>query len=351
MRLFHDLAATLHVARPTTAIGAPVMAVGIFGAAALQRLPGGPTFLGPLAALLAAAWIAAAATLLRSIWAGGITRHTHPMVESFAIGTWVAGTAVMARIMMLAAPDLLGAAAGLFALSVGLWLWFFPLAVRNLLRLVGARQVRPNGVILLTTVATQAIALIALRLFPSLPPIRQVAAALSGIAAICYVVGVVLVVIRLRTAKGWGIERDWDNTNCIIHGALSITGLTAIVGDFVPGRTVLWFWVCVAIVFLAVELIELARLTGRVQGFGWRRALLVYDPSQWTRNFTFGMFYAFTLAFSQHFAIETRHPTLNTIRDAVVNHGQYVVLLLLLIELALLLHARSTRADERWQRS
>jgi hypothetical protein len=351
MRPFHDPVATLHVATPATGIGAPVMAVGIFGAAALQRLPGGASFIVPLAALLVAAWVAAAATLLRSICVRGIARHTHPIVDSFAIGTWVAGTAVVARIMMLAAPALPGAAIALFALSVGLWLWFFPLAVRNFLRLVRTRQVRPSGVILLTTVATQAIALIALRLFPDLPSIRHLAAALSGVAAVCYVAGVAFVVVRLRTGQDWSIERDWDNTNCIIHGALSITGLTVVVGDFLPGYAVLWFWVCVAIVFLAVELIELARLTARVQELGWRRALLIYDPSQWARNFTFGMFYAFTLAFSQRFTIETRHSTLDALRDAVVDHGQYVVLLLLLIELGLLLHACSTGADKRWQRS
>ena len=341
MRSFDDLAATLVTAKPTTGIGAPVMALGIFGAAALQRLPGGAAVVAPLAALLAATWLVAAALLLASIRSGGMAPHTHSLVDSFAIGTWIAGTAVVARMTMIAAPDLGWAAVALFTLGFVLWLWFFPLALRNLLRLVGAPRVRPTGVILLVTVATQAIALIALRLFPGVPAIHDAAAALSGLAVACYAVGVALVITRLRPIAGWRLGRDWHNANCIIHGALSITGLTVVVGDFLPDPIVLYFWVGVVAVFTGVELIELARLATRVHKLGWRRAVLVYDPSQWTRNFTFGMFYAFTLTFAEQSAIEAGHPVLDALRRLIVDTGQYVVFVLLLVELGLWLRART----------
>ena len=341
MRLFRDIAATVTAARPQTGIGAPVMALGIFGVAALQRLPGGAVVVAPLTALLVAIWAIAAALLLASIRRRGLAEHTRPVIESFAIGTWIAGTAVVARMTMIAAPGLSWAAASLFALGLVLWLWFLPLALKNLLRLARAPWERPSGVILLVTVATQAIALIGLRLFPGAPEFRHIAAALAGLAAVCYVVGVVLVITRLWTARGWGIERDWDNANCIIHGALSITGLTVIVGDFVPAEIVLYFWVWVVAVFASVELIELARLTTRIQNLGLRRAVLVYDPSQWTRNFTFGMFYAFTLTFAERFAIDDRHPVLDALRAIIVETGQYLVLVLLLVEVGLLLRSRA----------
>lgn len=325
--------------RPMTAIGAPIMALGIFSAAALQRLPGGTALVTPLALLLAAAWLGMAAVLVRSIRSDGIGCHARPLVDSFAIGTWIAATVVVGRMAMLALPDWRWPAIALLAISAALWLWFMPLALRNGLRLVHAPHVRPSGIILLTTVATQAVALLALRLFPDLPAVRAVAPVLVALGAGCYVVGIGLVITRLRDAEDWRLEHDWSNANCIIHGALSITGLALVVGDFFPGTVVLWFWAAVVAVLVVIELIELARLSTRVRWLSLRRALLVYDTSQWARNFTFGMFYAFTLAFAERVAIAAAHPTLDAVRRAVLDYGAYVVLALLLIETGLLLGA------------
>ncbi len=93
-------------------------------------------------------------------------------------------------------------------------------------------------------------------------------------------------------------------------------------------------------VFGAVELIELARLRARIRNLGWRQAVLVYDTSQWARNFTVGMFYAFTLAFAERFAIGATYPVLDALRHAILGGGPYVVLGLLLIELGVMAGAR-----------
>jgi hypothetical protein len=166
-------------------------------------------------------------------------------------------------------------------------------------------------------------------------------ASVLALGVACYVVGVILVVGRI--GPGWRLERDWDNTNCILHGALSITGLAVVVGDVLPGGGLLALWIAVVIVFAAVELVELVRLGLRVHALGWRGAVLVYDPSQWARNFTVGMFYAFTAAFAERCGIGAAHPRWDALREAVLTVGPYVVLALLLIELALFGGARRAR--------
>ncbi|HEX3884995.1 MAG TPA: hypothetical protein VHW66_20240 [Stellaceae bacterium] len=311
------------------------MAAGIFTVASLPRLPFPGFLAGVAAAVVALAWIAVAAGLAVSTARhGGLARRTGPVVESFGIGTWVAGTAVFARVLMLATPDDPWPARVLFALAAGLWLWFMPRAVRNLVCLARTR-LPPNGIILLATVATQAVALIALRLFPAAPGVRLAAAGLMALGVLCYALAAFLVV-RRYAGGGWALATDWANGNCILHGALSITGLTATVSGRFGAGAILALWGVAAAIFVTVEAIEIARVAARVRAAGWRAAVLVYDVSQWARNFTFGMFYAFTLAFVARCPV-VASPSLGALRAAVAAYGAYVVLALLLAETALLL--------------
>ena len=327
------------LSRPPTGSGAIIMAGGIFGAAALQAIPHGPLLTKPLAVVLALGWLAIAGLILCDAAREGLAAHTGPLVGSFSIGTWVAASAVIARMAMLAAPHALWLAKAMFVVGSVVWLWFVPRALRNLWRLAGAPTgtTRPTGVILLTTVATQAVALPAFRLFPAVAPVSAAATVLLLFGLACYVVGAVLIVRLYVAGPRWHLATDWDNTNCILHGALSITGLTAVVGD-VFGATVLApFWAVVLAVFVIVETIELARLAARWRLMGWRDAVLVYDISQWTRNFTFGMFYAFTAALAGRFALAEPYPALAAFVGSVLACGQYIVLMLLITELVLMI--------------
>jgi len=274
---------------------------------------------------------------------GGLARRTEGVVESFGMGTWVAGTAVLARALMLAAPDDPWPARAAFALAALLWLWFMPRAAANLFRLARSR-LPPNGIILLSTVATQAVALIALRLFPAVPGVPAVAAALMALGVSCYAVGAFLV-LRRYAGGGWTLAADWANGNCILHGALSITGLTAVVSGWFATGAILTLWGIVVAIFVIVEAIELARLVARVRIGGWGAAVGVYDVSQWARNFTFGMFYAFTFVFAARDPI-VAPPALGLLRQVVVGYGAYVVAVFLAAETALLVFgARGPIAD------
>ena len=327
---------------PPTSCGAIVMAIGIFAAASLPSLPLAASAAGPAAAVLViGAWMILALALSVSIAKpGGLARRVEPVIDSFGIGTWVAGTAVLARVLMLAMPDDLRPARMAFLVGFGLWLWFMPRAMRNLVRLARSR-LRPSGIILLSTVATQAVTLMALRLFPAVAAVRAAAIVLMALGAGCYLVAAFLIV-RGYAGRGWHLAADWANGNCILHGALSITGLTAVVGGLFEARAILVYWAAVLVVFAIVEVIEIARLIARVRAIGWREAVFVYDVSQWARNFTFGMLYAFTAAFAQ------RYPRmadwgLDGLREFLVVAGPYAVLILLLAETMLMLGAPPAR--------
>ncbi len=203
--------------------------------------------------------------------------------------------------------------------------------------LLARRELRSNGIILLSTVATQAVALMSLRLYPAMPAMQWFAVALMSLGGACYLLGLFLILRRYATDAGWRLAEDWDNSNCILHGALSITGLTAIVSGTLDTWAVTQLWVCAGIAFILVESIEAARAVARLRALGWRHGILVYDVSQWARNFTFGMFYAFTLAFAERFDIGRHHPVVSELRDQVVGVGPYVVLFFLLAELLLML--------------
>lgn len=326
------------VPRLPTAVGAIVMAGGVFGAAALQRIPAaGVDATRLLAVVLAFVWAVSAGLIMVSALKEGVAAHTNPVLGSFAIGTWVAGTAVMARMLMLAAPTALWLAKGALIASVGLWAWFFPRALRNLARVLISREIRPGGLILLPTVASQAVALLALRLYPAVPPVRWSAGALVALGVLCYIVGLFAIIRRYAAHEDWHLAADWHNSNCILHGALSISGLAAITGGFVDIGTVSLLWACTIVAFVLVESLEAARLVARLRILGWHDGLLVYDTSQWARNFTFGMFYAFTIAFADGFDISRQYPLLNSLRAGIAGFGQYVVLILLLGELVLML--------------
>jgi hypothetical protein len=326
------------LSRLPTASGAIIMAGGIFGAVALQRLPLGDALTVPLAALLALSWFVFAWLIFTDATRLGLAVHTGPLISSFAIGTWVAASAVVARMAMLAAPDAPWLAQAMFIAGTLIWLWFMPKALRNLAHIARspAIETRPTGIISLTTVATQAVALPAFRLFPEVTIVHGAAAMVMGFGAVCYVVGAILLIRRYVAGPRWRLTADWDNTNCVLHGALSITGLTAVISGLLGAGVLASFWGATLTAFVVVEAIEVVRLIARITALGWREGVFVYDVSQWARNFTFGMFYAFTAALAGRFALPGGYPAIGALADAILAFGQYVVLAMLLGELMLM---------------
>jgi hypothetical protein len=325
--------------------GAAVMAIGIFGLAALPRVGLLGSFLTtPLALLLLGLWSFLALMFSRALWTGALRLRARPVLERFALGTWVAGSVVTAKLLSLALPTWSALSRALEACALLVFAWYAAVIARSLPVLVtDPGGLRVSGTVLLTTVSAQAIALAAPDLFLFLP--RWLVAGIIGCGAATYVLGFGLIVERYRRQRRLQLAVDWDNTNCILHGAMSITGLAAVSTGAAPWAVCLAIWLYAGLAFVVVEVIEVARLVMRVKTYGWAQGVLVYDTTQWARNFTFGMFYAFSFAFVERFGPSAGW--LGAIQRSILDYGQYVVAALLVIEIILFLEAERRMGNQR----
>lgn len=329
-----------------TAAASMVMAIGVFGCDALPQLAAALPTAGRFIAIgLLVVWGFLAVSYVMSWLDGTFGRHLASPVGRFAIGSWVAATAVLLRLLLLQLPEWRTLAMLLGILACGIWLWFLIVAVKGLRAVLesSSRSLVP-AVVLLSTVSTQSLAIALFDLFPGQWSLRWLAAAFMALGVLFYVVGAVLVVRSHLKAERWTLADDWDNTNCILHGAMSITGLAVIIWNAAPPAVVLGLWLYVLCVFTAVEVVEVVRLAARVRAYGWRRGVFSYHVTQWSRNFTFGMFYAFTHAFAQQRGAAAEPGWVDTVQAAILAWGPYAVLLLLLFEIALFLENRLDRA-------
>ena len=316
--------------------GAIVMAGGIFAIAALGELPL-PALVGELVVLeLLVVWSYLAFSYLRGFRRGGLGQNVRQPMNAFAVGTWVAGSAVLGRALLQTLPGWYPVALALWLVAGALWLWYaslLPAAFRGAADLSGGY--RATGAVLLPVVATQSLLVAGDALLPGGMP-RFAATALVSLGYLLYAGGLVLI-CRRYLRLDWTLTDDWDNTNCILHGAMSITGLAVVLTGALPDvfATVTWAWALAT--FLLVEAAEVARAFVRVRTHGWRDGLLSYLPSQWSRNFTFGMFYAFTLQLRSS-SVET--PWAAGPQAVILAYGQYVVLAFLLAEVVVFLSDR-----------
>jgi hypothetical protein len=245
----------------------------------------------------------------------------------------VAGVAVLAQTVLLALPAWRLLAIVLDLLSLTIWLWFLTVAAWAFQAIVLNREAQHvTGSILLSTIATQSVAILTVTLFPGRMPLVPLAT-LVALGYLFYLLGTGLVVERYLPSHRWALADDWDTTNCILHGAMSISGLTGILTGVLSAPWIDASWLWAGGVFVVVEAVEGARAGSRVRRYGWREGLFTYHVPQWARTFTFGMFYAFTLHLPP--AACQALPPIATLRTLVVDYGQYVVLALLLVEAAL----------------
>lgn len=329
---------TLLQAKPSpTAAGAIVMAAGIFGLASIQRIPGVPASAMQFFAIgLLVVWGSIAASYAGGWLQGRLADQLAAPSDGFVVGTWVAGTAVMARVLLLGVPDWREAAIAMAIVAFVLWLWYLALVLRGFRAVMASpARLRVTGRILLSTVSAQALALLASHLWPNAAFLRAPVAGLIVLGFLFYGAGLALIIQRYRREPRWTLSEDWDNTNCIVHGAMSISGLAVAYTGVLPVFVGIATWLYVLAALLAVEAIEIARMIQRVRQRGLHRGILTYHVSQWSRNFTFGMFYAFTLALAPACA---SFPVLSPLMPFVgwlLAYGPYIVLFFLLAELGL----------------
>ncbi|MYL50042.1 hypothetical protein GLV98_11135 [Halobacillus litoralis] len=273
------------------AAGAIVMAIGIFLYGAWQQFftNGAVVSVFYLLLTLIIYLLLIRQSLQKGFWKPFLSNP----VNSFVIGSWVAGLSVSAQVILENLERLQLLAVIVTVLNTGLWLFFLFLCLYNFKKLWHRpTSHHSHGGILLSTVSTQSLVIVWSKLFPEIPEVLIESVIIIGI--LFYLNSSALLIIRYRKTA-WSITEDWTNTNCILHGALSITGLATVTAGVFPSSFVTFIWWCATVILFLVEGMELVRAYQRVRKLGWNQGVFTYHVSQWSRNFTFGMFYAFTM--------------------------------------------------------
>lgn len=333
----------------STAAGALIMALGILINGAAQQILFLQTQASPFLAAVLLVLLAAAAAGYAHDARDGVMyeKHLRDPILSFAAGTWVAGLSVTAAVIANVLPQLRMLVLLLYIAASLLWMGYILLIVRNCLQILQDPDLlnKANGVVLLGCVSTQSIVVAGNSLFGLHFP--------SGISRILiiaglglYAAGMLLIAARYRKVAGIDLAKDWNNTNCIIHGALSITGLASSTTSVFSADFIAAVWVLVLGLFLAVELLEIMRAVQRIRIFGWKKGIFVYSPTQWSRNFTFGMLVAFSVKVPLHKSFLAGNTLCSTLQQSIISAGSVVVIILFLLETALLLQTLIGRTEK-----
>lgn len=316
--------------RIDSSYGAMVMAIGIFliGVAPQFDIP----FVIPAYLIdfsLFATWLFLIASFMGAAFKGVFRKRylTHP-VQSFAVGTWVAATSILCLVLYHQYPFFKNIIFIVALLNTGLWAFYFLLCIKSYKVIFSAKYYeRIHGVVFLSTVSTQSLIIVFNTLFdhPLLPYISLVA---IFIGLTLYFINFALMIIRFKSFQQHQLLDGWKNTNCIIHGAMSITGMASITSGTIPANIIFLMWIWAAALFVIIEGIELWRLAARLNKYTFNEAIGRYHVSQWARNFTFGTFYVFTLTID----LSGYHSALLSIQHIVIESGVPVLISLLLIE-------------------
>ncbi|MGP4072645.1 hypothetical protein ACTWQB_08840 [Piscibacillus sp. B03] len=277
------------------ASGAIIMANGIFLYGGIQAFPIIDAYLGKvLAIFLLIAWVLIYWRLtIQFFQREFLEPFLNNPIQSFTIGTWIAGVSVLCNVLLKYFPQTLPFLQGMAMINVALWAIFLVTVIKSFKKIIVEDNPAVHGVILLSTVGTQSIVILVKNLFGWIPLV--VVESLIILGVVFYLLGLYLLIRRYILSQ-WTLIHDWKNTNCIIHGALSITGLAIVTSQLFSTNFIIWFWFLVLVLLIIVESVELVRAYKRIKTLGFVQGVWNYHVSQWSRNFTFGMFFAFTLA-------------------------------------------------------
>jgi hypothetical protein len=315
-----------------TAAMAVVMAFGIIIQGVLFRFFGQDFFYSSVGKTLTIVTV--------SLWIGYITSfvisftkkifstmHFADPNNRFTIGTWIAATSICGILLYEQFPILAIYIKALFFLNAVGWVLYCGVSCKTFITLnSSSHKNNIHGVVLLPTVATQSIVVFMNILFSG---------ALNAINLILIVMGACFYlcscyfIVRRYLLTTWSIEDNWNNTNCIFHGAISITGLATIMSNTIKPSISLFIWIGAVTVFVIVEVIECYRLYKRIKLYGLKRGAFIFDISQWSRIFTFAMLYTFTSY------IEPNQMGVLYVQKFIIIFGSWFILALLFMELTL----------------
>jgi len=254
----------------------------------------------------------------------------------FSIGTWIAAVSVLTNVLLKYFPSLQIVIYVSAFINIFCWAIFVCLAFINLWKLSKAKKVKIHGLILLGAVATQSTVIMSKAVFPNFP--AWICIVWICIGLLLYGAGFVLLFRMYVLNSDWNLATDWKNTNCVIHGALSISGVAIAVSNAFPENAVIICWSAAFLLLLIIETIEIIRAYKRIKSFGYRQALLVFDTSQWARNFTFGMFFVLSKYAFVNISTSVSIKTVRYIEQSL-RIWAIIIIILLIFEFILLLYS------------
>ncbi|WP_077212265.1 hypothetical protein [Bacillus dakarensis] len=334
----------VHRLKISTVAGAPIMAIGIVIKGIFTESMAGPVISDLLfyCMMLLTYWIIIHYTF-DLYQATFYSSHLEHPILSFSIGTWVAALSVMS--VVLSDKDFPFLARTVFTINVFIWLLYFGWMIRNyaaIFRKIKNYIHQIQGGLLLTCVATQSIVIagsVAYRQGLSASFFKT----LFLIGSLLYLLNVGLIVYRYITTRNKDLTESWTNTNCIIHGALSITGVSFTFAFSGMKNAALIIWIISLLLFVLVELIEILRGIQRIKKLGWIKAIFTYSPTQWARVFTFGMFLFFTERI-----YSGKDSLIDYLQSGVIVSLPTMIIALILMEAVLLIiHLYKTMKDNR----
>lgn len=304
-----------------------VMALGIFTQGVFHYYLGMDYFTGftgkLLSGIVLSLWMSFIISILASI-RNRKFRELHLLnpLNRFGIGTWIASSSLCGIIIheqfsQITVPVVI--------LTIDSIVWMFyigiiiPYFIKN-------KDQEVNGIILLSTVSTQSLVLLVHSVYQGADTIFYFWFITAGI--LFYFICLLFILKRYIFNK-WSIVHDWKNTNCILHGALSITGVASVSTGIMPSILVQALWTAATLIFILVESIEIARLVKRVSLFGFREGMWTYHVTQWSRIFTFAMYFTFTLL------MEPQGPFIESARNFAAAAGIWVVISVTFIQTAI----------------
>ena len=246
-----------------TGSGAIVMGIGIFINGAIVHFSLiNKEFARPLTLILFILFLFIVGSYIKDMVKGRFFKmHFANPLGSFAVGTWIAGTSVCTIALSQRLPEWKPVAQILVIGNIGLWLYFVYRAAGNFFQFFTSDSwQKVHGVLLLSTVSTQSLVIAWKAAFGTSFIYRMIAPWMILLGVFFYLVSFYLIVRRyVFEGKRINLDEGWFNTNCIIHGAMSITGLASAVSGVVSADLILLIWLWVILWFVIVEIVEIVR--------------------------------------------------------------------------------------------
>jgi hypothetical protein len=270
-----------------------------------------------------------------------LNHHFSDEIHTFAAGTYVIAFFTVTLSIVKELRNILILAYVLFIAGCIIYLLYLFISVKNYKAIWQENYSKKilmynlNGVILLVSVATSYVVIDGSLLIGKFF-IGSADYVLLILSSLFYIAGLYMI-IRNYIKYKYKIIDNWKLGNVIIHGALSTFGLACIIAGFSSNITG-FIWIAALILFIVVEIYEVVFLIKRIQYFGVNKGVLVYSTNQWARNFTFGMFLAFSIMFKIKDSVYYKINPLDFIYNLIFSYGKYIVIVFFIVELIIFAH-------------